>query len=90
MVMDDRRETISTATEIIEQATSVSLGEARSTHPMVLSCGGCFIPRPRLLDPKDPLYRIVNTPNSVAPAKIVSACASKGVLDIVHGKNCLN
>lgn len=76
--------------EIIERATAVSLGEAQSAHPMVLSCGGLFVPRPRRLNPRDPLYVILHTPATEVPTKIVSACVSKGPLDVALGKERLN
>lgn len=76
--------------EIIERATAVSLGEAQSAHPMVLSCGGVFVPRPRRLNPRDPLYVILHTPATEMSTKIVSACASKGLLDVAQSKERLN
>ncbi len=80
----------SSTAEIIEQATSVSLGEARNTHPLVLSCGGVFIPRPRRLRPSDALFMVMNTPASASSTKVVSACATKGVLDIALIKTSSN
>lgn len=68
---------------IIERAMQISQGEIQGGHPAILSCGGCFIPRPRAINPTDPLYHILNTPNENSSAKIVSALITQNVLDSV-------
>lgn len=78
------------ANTILERATALSLGEIPSGHPAVLSCGGIFVPRPRPLNPLDPLYHILNTPNDTRPTKIVSAIISRNVLDEVINRERQN
>ncbi|MBI2344169.1 MAG: hypothetical protein HYV02_07565 [Deltaproteobacteria bacterium] len=66
---------------ILERALAIGQGELGHGHPMVLSCGGIFVPRPQPLNPREALYHILNTPNTNTPAKIVSALVTRDLLD---------
>lgn len=79
-------------TELILQRTvELSQGDLKGGHPAVLSCGGIFVPRPRPINPSDPLYMILNTPNNDdRPVKIVSAIVTSNVLDMVLIKDAMN
>lgn len=69
---------------------ALSRDDLRGGHPAVLSCGGIFVPRPRPINPSDPLYLILNTPNDTQPVKVVSALITSNVLDEVLVKDGLN
>ncbi len=75
---------------ILDRAIAVSEGEFEARHPAVMSCGGIYLPRPRAINPADPLYHVLNTPAARRPAKVVSALLNKNVLDTVTGKESLN
>lgn len=75
---------------IIQRALEVSAGQKSSGHPTVLSCGGIFVPRPRPINPRDPLYHVLNTPMEERPAKIVSALIHRNLLQEVLAKEALN
>lgn len=75
---------------IFERTLEISQGNIGHGHPMVLSCGGIFVPRPRPINPHDPLYHILSTPNDAAPTKIVSTLIAHDVLDILMVKNDSN
>lgn len=75
---------------IFERTLEISHGNVGHGHPMVLSCGGVFVPRPRPINPHDPLYHILYTSNETAPTKIVSALIAHDVLDILMVKNDSN
>ncbi len=72
---------------ILERTLEISQGNLGHGHPMVLSCGGIFVPRPRSINPHDPLYHILYTPNDTTPAKIVSALIAHDILDVIMIKN---
>ncbi len=75
---------------IIERTVELSQGELSGAHPTVLSCGGIFVPRPRPINPLDPLYHVLNTPNDGQPTKIVSALFTSNLLDEVSIKESAN
>lgn len=75
---------------ILERTLEISQGNIGHGHPMVLSCGGIFVPRPRPINPHDPLYHILYTSNAEAPTKIVSALIGHDVLDVIMVKNVTN
>lgn len=78
------------ATLILERAIELSQGELQNGHPAVLSCGGIYVPRPRPINPSDPLYHILYTPNDERPSKIVSALITKNLLDEIMNKDRVN
>jgi hypothetical protein len=71
---------------ILERTMQITQGELGHGHPTVLSCGGIFVPRPKPINPKDPLYHILYTPNEDTPTKIVSALITRDILDEVLDK----
>jgi hypothetical protein len=79
--MDARTPDLSCHDMILERFLDVSQGDLQASHPMILSCGGVFVPRPPMLNPRDPLYHILHTPNRKTPTKIVSALVTRDLLD---------
>ncbi|MBI4366977.1 MAG: hypothetical protein HY543_09185 [Deltaproteobacteria bacterium] len=75
---------------IIQRALDASTGRTNPQHPTVLSCGGIFVPRPRPLNPRDPLYHILNIPSEGQPVKVVSALIHRNILQEVLSKDSLN
>lgn len=75
---------------IIKRAIEASSGQTSGNHPTVLSCGGIFVPRPKPLNPRDPLYHILNTPSESQPVKVVSALIHRNILQEVLAKEALN
>lgn len=88
--MERTRQATQCGRAIIEQAMQVRAGKGQGSHPTVLSCGGIFVPRPRPINPRDPLYHILNTPHEVSPVKVVSALMHRNLLQEVLAKESLN
>lgn len=76
------------AQQILETAYGQKVGEsAGSDNPVVLSCGGIFIPQPR----NRPLqYHVLNTPNEELPSKVVSGVIPRNMLHLVMAKESMN
>lgn len=75
---------------LVEHVAEPNLGEITSKNPMVLSCGGMFIPRPKAMGPKDELYKVLNTPSNAEPTKLVSGNFSMNLLQDVLHKESMN
>ncbi len=88
--MEKGRATAQCGKVILQQTLDASAGKNASQHPTVLSCGGIFVPRPRPLNPRDPLYHILNTATDERPAKVVSALIHRNVLQEVLAKESMN
>lgn len=75
---------------ILERTLELGDGDIGDSHPKIMSCGGIFVPRPRAINPSDPLYHILYTPNNNQPTKIVSALITNNILDELMNKENLN
>jgi len=78
------------ATLVVESAPSLNIEDGVSKNPMVLSCGGIFIPRPRSPGQHDEIYKILNVANTKGPTKIVSGSIPKNLLQEVLHKESMN
>ncbi len=74
---------------VVESAVEGTMGDVSSRNPMVLSCGGIFVPRPKYANP-DTLYQILNIANSDEPTKIVSGSVPQNILQEVLHKESMN
>lgn len=76
------------AQQIIETAYGDKDGqEGCVENPVVLSCGGIFIPQPR----NRPIqYQVLNTANEETPAKVVSGMVPVNMLHLVMAKDSMN
>lgn len=76
------------AHQILETAYSQKTGrEGASDSPVVLSCGGIFIPHPR----NRPIqYQMIHTANEESPAKVVSGVVPMNMLNLVLAKESMN
>lgn len=76
------------AQQILEAAYGQKLGEqGGNDNPVVLSCGGIFIPQPR----NRPLqYHVLNTANEDTPSKVVSGVMPRSMLTLVMAKESMN
>ncbi|PIR20884.1 MAG: hypothetical protein COV45_04840 [Deltaproteobacteria bacterium CG11_big_fil_rev_8_21_14_0_20_47_16] len=83
-----RLEDESQAQQILEATyNSRSSAEGAPENPVVLSCGGIFIPQPR----NNPVqYHILNTPSEESSAKVVSGTVPTNMLQLVMAKESLN
>lgn len=80
------------ATElIVDQTFEEGPGELSSKNPMVLSCGGIYIPqRKRSHLEHKILWQIINLPDMEHPTKIVSSGLPKSPLAEIIQKESLN
>lgn len=76
------------AQQIIETAYSNRRGsEGGSENPVVISCGGIFIPQPQ----NRPIqYHVLNTPNEESPSKVVCGIVPLNMLHMVMAKESMN
>lgn len=82
---------IETAAElIVQEAFEEGPGELSSTNPMVLSCGGIYIPRRRRAIPVHPLWHILNLPDNEGKSKVVSDGVPKSPLAAILEKENMN
>ena len=63
--------------------------ELSQKNPMVLSCGGIYIPRKNRKSPKFE-HHLLTTPNDSEPTKVVSGIRPKNILKAVMDKEDLN
>jgi len=75
---------------VVEQTVEPGPMNLESKNPMVLSCGGIFIPRPRPLGPKDEIYKILNIANEKEPTKVVAVSFPMNLLQEVLHKESMN
>lgn len=76
------------AQQILETAYDQKVGrEGSSENPVVLSCGGIFIPQPR----NRPIqYHVLNTASEESSAKVVSGVVPQNMLQLVMAKESMN
>jgi hypothetical protein len=76
------------AQQIIETAYNKRSGrEGGTDNPVVLSCGGIFIPQPQ----NRPIqYQVLNTANEDQPSKVVSGVVPQNMLHLVMAKEGMN
>lgn len=77
-------------TLIVENVPNAGYEETPNHNPMVLSCGGIFIPRPKPMGPNDEIYKILNVANSKEPTKVVSGSLPRNLLQDVLHKESMN
>lgn len=75
---------------LIEQPQLQRTDQLPSKHPMVLSCGGIYIPRPKPMGPNDEIYKILNIANQKEPTKIVMGPIHLNLLQEVLHKESMN
>ncbi len=75
---------------VVENVPEPNLGEIGTQNPMVLSCGGIFIPRPKPMGLNDEIYKILNTPDTKEPTKLVSGSFHMNLLQEVLHKESMN
>ncbi len=78
----------SEAQQIIETAYNGGDGwEGRPENPVVLSCGGIFIPQPY----NRPIqYHVLSTANEDNPSKVVCGIVPQNMLHLVMAKESMN
>jgi hypothetical protein len=82
------RENTSITKMIFRQLFSGSAKEMKAKNPMVLSCGGVYIPRKG--GRKHSLYHILHTPSDAEPVKVYCAARQKSALIEMIQKESLN
>ena len=75
---------------IVRQTYEESPGELSSKNPMVLSCGGIYIPHPRRADFDRQLWQIINIADEDRLSKVVSSSLPKSPLVEILLKESLN
>jgi hypothetical protein len=75
---------------ILDRATAITHGELEGTHPMVLSCGGIFVPRPKPIHQDTVLYEVINRPGECTGAKVVNTVVSEDLLELISSRDRLN
>lgn len=75
---------------IVQSAFEESPGELSSKNPMVLSCGGIYIPRSKRGRLAAPLWKIINLADTKNPTKVVSSALPKSPLSEILKKESLN
>ena len=75
---------------LVEQVVSEPSSSLGTKNPMVLSCGGIFIPRPRPMGPNDEIYKILNIANQKEPTKVVCGSVPHNLLQEVLHKESMN
>jgi hypothetical protein len=76
------------AQQILESAYDQKVGrEGSSENPVVLSCGGIFIPQPR---DQSIQYHVLNTASEESSAKVVSGAVPQNMLQLVMAKESMN
>jgi hypothetical protein len=73
--------------QILEAAYGVTSKPATGENPVVLSCGGIFIPQPRHPSIQ---YHILNTTTDASTAKVVSGILPHNMLHLVMAKESMN
>lgn len=74
--------------QILEAAYSRKMGgEGGSESPVVISCGGIFIPQPQ---GRPTQYHVLSTANEESPSKVVSGVMPQNMLHLVMAKESMN
>ncbi|MBU4484202.1 hypothetical protein KKA47_02145 [bacterium] len=75
----------------LEMVMEENPGELSSQNPVVLSCGGIYIPRENKFGrPVKSLYQVLNTCNERSPIKIVVENIYKDILSEFMKKESMN
>jgi len=75
---------------IVTQAYEESPGELSSKNPMILSCGGIYIPYNRRKIENRKLWHIINTADENSPSKVVCEGLPQSPLAEILNKESLN
>lgn len=76
---------------VVERATEESVRIPGSSNgPTVLSCGGLYLPKPKLNSNLKVTYQILNLANEREPTKVLSNQRPVNVLQQVLAKESLN
>ncbi len=75
---------------VVQQALEESPGELSSKNPMVLSCGGIYIPYHKRRRMDRPLWEILNLADENNPVKLVTSDLPKSPLAEILEKENLN
>ena len=73
---------------LLDKAFRESWGELSSLNPVVLSCGGIYIPHQG--EVRRISYHILTTPNETEPVKVVTGIRPYNILQKVLAKESLN
>lgn len=76
--------------EIFVQNNLLSSGAILSNDPVVLSCGGIYIPQSDRGKKKAPEFHIINVLNEKEPTKVVSGTVPRNILKEILAKECMN
>lgn len=79
-----------TAELVVSDAFEESPGELSSRNPMVLSCGGIYIPYKKYSNFSRPLWQVLNLANENEPVKVVSSNIPKSPLTEILEKESKN
>jgi len=74
--------------ENFEKALRESWGELSSVNPVILSCGGIYIPQQG--EARRIIYHILTTPNEMEPVKVVTGMRPRNILLKVLAKESMN
>lgn len=74
--------------QILQETLQESWGELSSVNPVVLSCGGIYIPHNG--DVQRIYYHILTTPNETTPVKVVTGARPRNTLQKVLAKESMN
>ncbi|MBI2091798.1 MAG: hypothetical protein HYT75_02220 [Deltaproteobacteria bacterium] len=77
-------------TLIVEHVQEGSQDSLLSKHPMVLSCGGIYIPRPKAASAADGKLNILNVANTKEPTKVIGNGIPMNLLQEVLHKESMN
>lgn len=77
-------------TLVVEKVREEGINDILPKHPMVLSCGGIFIPRQENKNPNNAIYKILNIANEKEPIKIVENGMLRNMLQEILHKESLN
>jgi len=82
---------IETASElVVQQAFEEGPGELSSQNPMVLSCGGIYIPYNKRKLRDKPLWKVLNLPDNERLSKVVSSSLPQSPLCDMLKKESMN
>ena len=75
---------------IMQQAFEETPGELSSKNPMVLSCGGIYIPYNKRKSMDRPLWKVLNLADNERLSKVVSSSLPKSPLAEILDKESMN
>ena len=75
---------------VVQQTLEEGSGELSSKNPMVLSCGGIYIPYHKRRQLNRPLWEVLNLPDEKNPVKVVTSDLPKSPLAEMLDKENLN